>query len=218
MSLINIGATGLINRFDASKFVLPDEKLPDFQRGVDKTTQDMITNQLDLASRPTDERTGEIMAGISPAKEQVSEEPSPISTAPIKSVEDALSRRSSRDVNEGLGRLRRSSAITGESKRAEDLAKVSSNLGQVESIKLSNYQARLEYAQTLQKLKLMEEQARANVLSQILGGIATVAGFAIGGPVAAAAAAGGSAALKPKNIGGNSAGAVVNGFERLNPA
>jgi len=189
MALINVGTTGLINRFDASKYLSPEENLPDWQVGLDQSTKNQMANQLDLASRSTDDRTNENMAGIKGYTPAAQPEPSTLAMAPMKSVEDALSRRSQRELTENLGRMRRSSMIGNEAQRAEDLARSASNYGQAQSIKIKNYEARLEYAQTLEKLRLMEEQARANILGQILGGIATVAGFALGGPAGAAAGA-----------------------------
>lgn len=215
MALIKIGTTGLIDRFDASKYVSPEENLPDWQRGLDQSTKDQMANQLDLASRSTEERTNELMSGI-PGFTKTKPEPSALEKATPDFVQEALQRRSQREVGENLGRMRRSSMVGQEAQRAEDLSRSAANYGKGEAIKIGNYQARLEYAQTLEKLRLMEEQARANVLSQILGGIGTVVGFALGGP-AGAAAAGGAGMLKPKNRISPAANETMSAFESLAP-
>lgn len=204
MALIKIGSTGLINspdRFDASKFILPEDNLPSWQKGLDRATEDSITNQLDLASRSPEERANELMAGITQPKQPPQPEPSPLASASMDTVRDAISRRSQRDVNENLGRMRRSATINNEAQRGDDLARASKNIGAAQSIRVSNYKARLEYADTLRQMQLMEEQARAGIIGQILGGVGAVMGFGIAGAGGKALAS----AATPKSVTAKSA-------------
>lgn len=168
--------------------------------GVDDVTKQLLSEQVQKATRSDDDYMNDLMAGVSGPKGLLPDQPQApeISGGDGTSdiVKEAFARRSQREGGEAFGRLSRASGLEIEGRRASDLQRANANQLQKNSLRLQNQDARMQYERQLQEIQFLEEQARASILSDILGLVGSVVGTAFGGGFGVAAAAGGAAMKK----------------------
>ena len=167
--------------------------------GIDDTTKQFLSRQVQQATRPDDEYMNDLMAGVGEQPKGLIATPEPTALpgeAVPDQVKEAFARRSQREGAEGLGRLKRQSGLEIEGRRASDLQRAVGNQLSKNSLRIQNQAARRELESQLQEINFLEEQARASILGSILGIVGTIAGTAIGGGFGGMAVSTGGAAVK----------------------